>query len=54
MTLIKPNYFLDGVMREVATKYNIPFVKVQECMAAHYGLRILKNLTELENGREMR
>ena len=36
MTLIKPNYFLDAVMREVATKYNIPFVKVQECMAAQF------------------
>ena len=36
MTLIKPNYFLDGVMREVATKYSIPFVKVQECMAAQF------------------
>ena len=36
MTLIKPNYFLDVVMREVATKYDIPFVKVQECMAAQF------------------
>ena len=33
---MKPNYFLDSIMREVANKYNIPFVRVQECIAAQY------------------
>ena len=36
MPLIRPNLFLDGVMKEVANKHNIPFTRVQECIAAQY------------------
>ena len=36
MVMMRSNYFLDNIMREVASKYNIPFTVVQECMASQY------------------
>jgi len=36
MVLIRPNYFLDGIMKEVAIRKNTSFTKVQECIASQY------------------
>ena len=33
---IRPNYFLDPIMKEVSNKLGIPFTKVQECVACQY------------------
>lgn len=36
--IVKPNRFLDPVMKEAANKFGIPLYRIQECIAAQFEL----------------